>query len=154
MVFAQSGIASEHNRVDFSLYFFSGLIYEYYILGIVTILLYSRQTLRFLGINALIYNNNKKSQKNSQRRCYYAKIITAAVQKAWSTKKMLQIGVQTSIFIFLQIAPILYLKKILDQLFDTKIVFRMKITSYINIQGHVESLMLIVHWGKKLISQR
>ena len=69
---------------------------------------------------------------------------------------MLQIGVQTSIFIFLQIAPILYLKKILDQLFDTKIVFRMKITSYINIYiyGHVESLMLIVHWGKKLISQR
>ena len=46
---------------------------------------------------------------------------------------MLQIGVQTSIFIFLQIAPILYLKKILDQLFDTKLVFRMKITSYINI---------------------
>ena len=45
---------------------------------------------------------------------------------------MLQIGVQSSIFIFLQIAPILYLKKILDQLFDTKL-FRMKITSYINI---------------------
>ena len=62
---------------------------------------------------------------------------------------MLQIGVQSSIFIFLQIAPILYLKKILDQLFDTKL-FRMKITSYINIniKGHVESLMLIVHWGK------
>ena len=60
---------------------------------------------------------------------------------------MLQIGVQSSIFIFLQIAPILYLKKILDQLFDTKL-FRMKITSYINIKGHIESLMLIVHWGK------